>query len=273
MIIYQEHQPPHYLKPYIKCYWIMKVEVLPDSASGQRLLTESLEFTFSLAAPVEFVSSDGLVKTLLNTGITGPMTRPMRLRSTGRVDLLGICFRPGGSYPFFKTPAHTLVDQYADPVDVCRSESGQIIEYIHNVCLTTSSRIAAINAYLLNRLAKGQEDDNTITLAIETIEHYNGQIAIDRLACYLGMSRRNLDRRFKERLGLTPKQFCRNLRFKSVYENMETSPHIDLVDVAISGGYYDQAHLINEFKYFTGTSPLKYFASNSCGRDFFTANF
>lgn len=77
----------------------------------------------------------------------------------------------------------------------------------------------------------------------------------------------------KERIGVTPKQLCRNIRFMNVYKNIETSPYIDLADVALSCGYYDQAHLINEFEHFTETSPTEYFKTSSYGPDFFTANF
>jgi AraC-like DNA-binding protein len=271
-MIYREYQPPPGLKPYIRCYWTMETEIPTVTNSGQRLLTESLEFTFNLAAPIEFVSSDGVAKTMSATGITGPMIRPMRLKSTGPMELFGICFRPGGGYPFFKTPANELVDQYFDAGDLCGAEGNEVIERIQNDCLTTKSRIEAVNVYFFNLLEK-HRDDNAINAAIEAIEHHQGRIAIDQLALSLGMSRRHLERKFKERIGVTPKQLCRNLRFKNVYKNMEASPRIDWVDVAISCGYYDQAHLINEFKHFTGTSPDKYFKTASYEQDFFTANF
>ena len=271
-MMYREYQPPPGLKPYIKCYWTLEAGTLA-AASGRRLLTESLEFTFSLASPVEFVSSDGLTNTLFKTGITGPMLRPMRLRPTGRLELFGICFRPGGGYPFFKTPAGALVDHYADAGELCETASGQIAECIHTGCLTTASRIEAMNAYLVSRLKKDRAQDGAVTAAIETIERCQGRIAIDRLARELGMSRRNLDRRFKDRTGVTPKQLCRNLRFKNAYKHMAAMPPAGLADVAIAGGYYDQAHLINEFKHFTGTSPGKYFKTALGDQDFFTANF
>ncbi len=72
---------------------------------------------------------------------------------------------------------------------------------------------------------------------------------------------------------MTPKQLCRNTRFKQVYKLIETSSHHNWADVALTCGYYDQSHLINEFKYFTGSSPEAYFFSSSHGPDFFTANF
>lgn len=270
-ILFREHQPPSCLKPYIRYYWTMEAPLVANF--GQRLLVENLEFIFNLASPIEIVKSDGLVKPMLATGITGPMTRPMRLRSTGPVKLFGICFRPGGGYPFFKTPAHELVNQYPDVGDLWGAEGGRFIERIQNDYLTTKSRIEAINKYLLNQLKKNHRDDVAVNAAIEAIEHYKGRIAIDQLAFYLGISCRHLERKFKERIGVTPKQFCRNLRFKNVYKNIENSPHVDWTDVALSCGYYDQAHLINEFRHFTGTSPVEYFKTSALGADFFTVNF
>jgi AraC-like DNA-binding protein len=272
-MMYREYQPSACLKPYIRCYWIMEAETITVTNSDQRLLTESFEFTFNLAAPIEFVGSDGVVKTMLATGITGPMIRPMRMRSTGPIDLLGICFRPGGGYPFFKASAHELANQYFDVKDLCGAEGSKLMEHIQNDCLTIESRIEAINRYLFNLLEKNRRDDTAINKAIEAIEHHKGRISIDQLALNLGMSRRHLERKFRERIGVTPKQLCRNLRFKNAYKNMEKSPHSDWLDVAISSGYYDQAHLINEFKYFTGTSPVKYFRTSPDEQDFFTANF
>jgi AraC-like DNA-binding protein len=43
--------------------------------------------------------------------------------------------------------------------------------------------------------------------------------------------------------------------------------------MALACGYYDQAHMINEFRYFTGTSPAEFFKTSSPVPDFFTANF
>jgi AraC-like DNA-binding protein len=63
------------------------------------------------------------------------------------------------------------------------------------------------------------------------------------------------------------------MRFKQVYKLIETSTDSSWADVAVACGYYDQSHLINEFRHFTGSSPDAYFFSPSQGPDFFTANF
>ncbi len=253
----------------------MEAEALPGphSGHGQRFLAEGLEFTFNLADPIDIGNCDGAVKTVAGSGITGPMIRPMRLRPTGALNLFGICFRPGGSYPFFKIPAHELVDQSPDVSDLWGSEGHNFVDRIQNDCLSTPSRIEAVSVYLLHLLRRNLKDDAAINAALEVINRLKGRISVEELARCLGMSCRHLERKFKERIGMTPKQLCRSTRFKHAYKQIEASNRQNWVDVALTCGYYDQAHLINEFRYFTGTSPAEYFKSSSPVPDFFTANF
>ena len=113
-MLFQEHEPPSYLKPYLKYYWTLQLGSLPVSDFSQRLLAEGFELIFNMAAPIEMIKCDGQIERISATGITGPMSRPMRMRLTGPVNLFGICFQPGDGYPFFKYPAHELVNQYID---------------------------------------------------------------------------------------------------------------------------------------------------------------
>jgi AraC-like DNA-binding protein len=245
----------------------------PHFGKGQRFLTEGLEFTFNLADPIDIENNNGAIKTMAASGITGPMIRPMRLKPSGTVNLFGICFRPGGSYPFFKIPAHELVDQSPDVSDLWGSAGRRFVDRIQNDCLSTESRIEAISAYLVKLLETQFRDDAAIKAAIDVIDCFKGRISVDDLARCLGMSCRHLERKFKERIGMTPKQLCRNTRFKHAYKQIEASHRKSWVDMALACGYYDQAHLINEFRYFTGTSPAEFFKSSSPVQDFFTANF
>jgi len=63
---------------------------------------------------------------------------------------------------------------------------------------------------------------------------------------------------FKRRVGLTPKRFCRIRRFQRALANIRSPEAIDWADVACAGGYFDQAHLINDFAAFSGMNPLSY---------------
>jgi AraC-like DNA-binding protein len=272
-MFFREHQPPLGLKPYVRYYWTLKLDGLPASQPSQRLLTESFEFIFNLAAPIEIINCNGRIKRIAATGITGPMSRPMRMRSTGPISLFGVCFRPGGGYPFFEYPAHELVDQHPDVDDLWGTRGSEFAEQIQSDAQSDRFYIEALNAHLIKRLESNPRDDGVAQKAIEIIERCKGCITIEHLARRLGLSRRHLTRKFKERIGITPKQLCRNIRFKQVYKLIETSSQNSWADAAVACGYYDQSHLINDFKYFTGSSPDAYFFSPSHCPDFFTANF
>jgi transcriptional regulator GlxA family with amidase domain len=79
-------------------------------------------------------------------------------------------------------------------------------------------------------------------------------IGIRQLADWLGLSPRQLERRFRNEVGLSPKLFSRMQRFQRVFQKME-EPDISWVDAAVSCGYYDQAHLIRDFREFSGRTP------------------
>jgi AraC-like DNA-binding protein len=254
-MLFREHQPPLCLKPYVRYYWTLQLDLPPASYS------------------IEIINCDGRVKHISASGITGPMSRPMRVRSTGAVNLFGICFHPGGGYPFFKYPAHEMADQYPDADDLWGAKGRAFVEHIHNDCGTTQARIEAVNAYLVRCLKPNLREDVVTQKAIETIENCKGRIAVEQLARQLGLSSRHLTRKFKEQIGMSPKHLCRNIRFKQVYKRIEAASHYNWADVALDFGYYDQSHFINEFKYFTGKSPETYFLSSPNGPDFFSANF
>ena len=97
-----------------------------------------------------------------------------------------------------------------------------------------------------------------MSAALEIILNRQGQLRIDALARIIGMSRRQMERRFTHTFGLTPKRLCRIARFSSVFGLFSSQPVPNWADIAFSRGYSDQAHFIREWKFFTGQSPLAY---------------
>src|SRR5262249_19504837 len=80
-----------------------------------------------------------------------------------------------------------------------------------------------------------------------------------------GLSRRRFAQLFREQIGITPKLYCRIHRFQSVLRQIASGAPVDSADVALAGGYYDQAHLNHEFHDFSGMSPVTYLASERPG--------
>jgi AraC-like DNA-binding protein len=95
--------------------------------------------------------------------------------------------------------------------------------------------------------------------AWRTIVDAGGSVRISRVAERLGWSRKRLAARFAEHVGVPPKTLARIARFERASGLAETQQPPDWARIAVECGFYDQSHLINEFRAFTGRTPETFF--------------
>ena len=81
---------------------------------------------------------------------------------------------------------------------------------------------------------------------------------VNRPKSVSGRSARTLERRFAREVGLAPKLFARVIRFQRVLEHIEKNAPVDWARLALDAGYFDQAHLIRDFRTFAETTPERY---------------
>jgi AraC-like DNA-binding protein len=252
---------------------MLKVPQIPISDTAQQVLTEGVELCFNLGDPVKLEMEHSSPKPVENVSISGPLTKPMKLIANGRIDIFGVCFRPGGAYAFFTYPAHEMTNGFSDAQEIWGAKGAGLVERFYNSCLKTQHRIDYLDRYFLHRLSENSRQDDCVAAAIRAIESHKGMISVDFVARKVGVSSRHLERKFKERVGLSPKQLCRSLRFKHFVSSKIQKPEGSWLDTALDCGYYDQAHMINDFKHYTGLSPSAYFENPTSIPPFFTANF
>lgn len=92
---------------------------------------------------------------------------------------------------------------------------------------------------------------------------------MDYLASHACFSRKQYERMFTENIGLTPKQFMRVVRFQYAIYRRSADKNLTLTSLAYECGYYDQSHMINEFREFSGVAPREFFASCEAMSDYF----
>src|SRR5262245_55375864 len=110
---YREHQPDPQLRPYVQCFW----ELLgSDSEPAPQLIVPDgcMELVLNFAAAFEQIGDDGKTARQPRTLVVGELRRPVTTRPSGRVDLLGIRFRPGAASVFLNTPVKEIVDTMVD---------------------------------------------------------------------------------------------------------------------------------------------------------------
>lgn len=87
--------------------------------------------------------------------------------------------------------------------------------------------------------------------AAQRLAHGN----VNSVALDLGVSERHLRRVFHEALGVNPKVFAQLSRFRRALRAARASKQLNWASVATTAGYYDQAHLISEFRSISGVTP------------------
>jgi len=111
--------------------------------------------------------------------------------------------------------------------------------------------------FLKQILAKQRIEENYVTRAARMI--CNSQIkSIQEISEKVNISQRQLERKFAELIGVSPKQYLRLTRIKKVIQMIEHNQSLNLTDIAYYCGYFDQAHFIKDFKHITDQTPSSY---------------
>jgi len=118
-----------------------------------------------------------------------------------------------------------------------------------------------LERFLLAHAAWEQQPHPAVTFALASFQA--GRHSISEVTAQLGLSPRRFIHLFKEAVGLTPKVYCRVLRFQDTLRLIENNQQISWADLALSCGYFDQAHFIHDFQAFSNLTPQAYLAQRS----------
>ncbi|HEY0158050.1 MAG TPA: helix-turn-helix domain-containing protein [Thermoanaerobaculia bacterium] len=227
---YTEIRPTDALAPWVECFWTIRDDA--PSAEPARVLPDG-------CADLVFDLTRG------DADVVGTMTRPVLIEPDGPSQFLGVRFRPGRAAAFLRIPLAEITDARVPLADVWKNWDGQL-------------DIPSLEAELLRRL--DPDRDRRVDAAVARI--VSGAARIDEVAREIGISRQHLARQFLHHVGVPPKTFARVLRFRRLVEALGERAEIDWADAAAEHGYYDQSHLIAEFRELAGATPNAFHFSN-----------
>ncbi len=117
-------------------------------------------------------------------------------------------------------------------------------------------RARAAETLLINRL-KEKRFSGDLMNCVDKVIVSNGSIRIPELCSNIAVSEKTLERLFRERMGISPKTFISLTRYQMLWQEIAFRKTFDIMDAVLKYGYYDQPHLINDFKKRHGTTPLQ----------------
>jgi AraC-like DNA-binding protein len=174
-----------------------------------------------------------------------------------RAHVFGIKFTPGGLFPFFGKPLSLLADRSVPAEEIFGPE----VHALERLILATEDEnemVAAANNFLLERMPKPNRRAELASQLVARILRERDLLTVEDLAARTGFSLRSLQRLFSQYVGVSPKWVIRRYRLHELLEQMHTAERLDWAQLAVDLGYFDQAHLINDFKSITGYAPTEY---------------
>lgn len=195
--------------------------------------------------------------------VYGQITRFNTLSATGEIDMLVVVLQPTALFKLFTVPAFEINDKTL-PFTELAGHSGRLLTEKIQSLSENASAIAAIENFLLGQLLKNSYNDSLISMAVQQIHIHKGKNSLAEMLKGIPATERQLERKFSEHIGLSPKKFADIVRFQHSLKSLkQISPDINLTEVSYACGYYDQPHLNNCFKKFTGLTPVQYQANNN----------
>ena len=117
------------------------------------------------------------------------------------------------------------------------------------------ARISVLEEAMTARLASARRAHPAVVHAVRRFHTHHGIENLAALAAEVDLSSHRFIDLFRREIGLPPKLYCRLLRFRRLLHDVALMPARDLTSVALDCGYYDQSHMIREFKEFSGLTP------------------
>ncbi|MEM1357476.1 MAG: helix-turn-helix domain-containing protein, partial [Bacteroidota bacterium] len=192
--------------------------------------------------------------------LMGQATHKYGLELQGTIGMLGIVFQPAALTTLFRVPLIELVDERTD----LRAVLGKECEELGLRLLELSDReqrIWLIEKFLLAKVYAHNDYYDAIDRTVNAIVLANGQFQMDELLSKVYMSRRQFERKFRRKVGLSPKYYGRLRRISHVCRVVSTSRRVQWQEITHHNGFYDQAHFIRDFREFIGQSPKQYLKS------------
>jgi AraC-like DNA-binding protein len=262
-------QPHHSLSPFVKQYWALN-NVMPGGVNHtQRIIPTGL-MELNIYLGDKPISSDRASVTSETSLLSGQQQTPYDLVVAGSVTVFSITFHPQGAQVFFNIPMEELYDQSVslrliqkDFVDQVEAELYEAASFL--------ARVRIVEGFLWRLLKKNGLPDEQPRLvdSLKNIDQSKGMVDISTLARRACLSRKQYERIFKARVGISPKRFLRIIRLQHALFKRQVNPKMSLTELAYDCGYYDQSHMINDFKMLTGMSPRHYFSACDAYSDYF----
>jgi AraC-like DNA-binding protein len=244
---YAEYSPAPALARVVDRYWILEGRgpgqpepILPDGR---------IEIVLHFGEPFERHHPNGCIERQEAAIVVGQMRAPICIAARGAVGVAGIRLKPAAGRCSLGCRADELSEHVVDagalfaPVGSLRERLAETGD--------DRLRVALLDDWV--RGAVRTQPLRAVEAAVGSIDASAGATNLERIARQAGVSTRHLERQFNAHVGLPPKTYARLVRLQAALRAVGSGR--PLADIAVACGYYDQAHMANDFAHLADMSP------------------
>lgn len=236
--------PPPPLDRYVDHYWIL--ERLPTPLAQRLIPDGTSELIFNLGDPQRLYKPGGGESFDLyrESWFSGTRRIPLTIGADRPASMVGVHFKPYGAYPFFRIPQSDVSNRVVDLEGLWGAEAERVRDRLGRAA-TVECRFAVLTRALLARMPDRVRNE---VVVLRAMTHPDDP------------ADRHVRRLFADRVGLSPKVLQRVLRFQRVLRRLAAPQNIGWAAIARAEGYFDQPHLVRDFREFAGCTPREYLA-------------
>lgn len=256
--MYTVRPPRPALRPFVRLLWAAEGSRAPAGVTREHVLpTGDMHLVFRLSAePLRLFDDAGDVqgrtvgRTIIGGARSSFYARDVSMPSAS----VGAVLRPGAATLLFGGGAGELARRHTR-LDSLWGRAADIALDRLLESETAERKLAVLEAVLAARLPRVRGLHPAVAYAIERFHHSE---SVGVVVGRTGYSHRHFISVFRASVGLTPKEYCRVLRFQRAMRRMSRDPEAPRVELALAAGYSDQAHFNREFRVFAGVTPNVY---------------
>lgn len=261
---YKKYSPCEVLQPFVECYFVWEsTEPLEDLLvlesppsgfcsivfnNGDDYFLQNKKYE-QLAVPKQFLSGQSIYS--------------YKLFLKGHISMAGIVLKPTALFSLFNLPVHEYVEERVPLQNVFKKTFLDAFISQLQKLQDAGEKVKLLEDLVLKHFNQTKPAIDSIDNAANSIIERNGMVNINDLLKDVFMSRRNFERRFFKKVGLSPKYYARIRRISFVTNLIAGKKKVDWVALFAQCEFYDQSHFIKDFLEFTGRTPQQYLAENA----------
>lgn len=251
------YKPEGPLSSFVDFFWSQN-GYEPISSKERILPTGSIQLIINLDEIAFQIYEETATHVLDPIIVTCAQAEPVIINSHSRRSTLGVQFKPGGIFPLL----HIKADELNGEIISLSSIIGNLkSDKLYSRLLGSTSplkQLKCLEQFLLGSLGLGDSVHPVVMFALQKLQSSFYQDRISELAESFGLSPKRFTDIFKQEVGITPKLFSRIKRFQQVLTRINSKQPINWTHLAFEFGYYDQSHLIRDFKVLSALTPSEY---------------